>query len=213
MQKFRKSLLTVACAACVGYAHADEPKSYVGLQYKRAVPENYPVETRKMLDEPSKELPKECKSEGYFEKLSPTHRYGMTSVTCNGQTLGWLEEFIGPVANNPKMIEVKIVDQISIRGRQGYESVSSDIGRSEGGCYLKGDKKRKSVTIMGLYEEDRGTKGGRYTDRQGHSLLEKTTAKAGGIHELWVVNPATKKIEHPPKEWAESLVCNMPNSE
>jgi hypothetical protein len=201
MMKFRKTLFAVACVASIGYAHADEPKSYVGLQYKRPVPENRSFEIQRLKDEASTELPKECKSSRYFEKLSPTHRYGMTSVTCNGQTLGWLEEFIGPVANDPKMIEVKIVDQVSIRARQGYERFSSNIGRAEVGCYLKAGKKKNPVVVMGLYQAESDPKTG--------ALSEYMTVKKGGLRELWIANPATRKIERPSKEWEKSVVCEI----
>jgi hypothetical protein len=196
--KSPKNFLLIIFLTFAGQLYADEIKNYVGLQYKRPISTSRSLELQKLSDKPSIELPKECKSGPYFEKISAAHPYGLTFVTCNNHTLGWLEEFVDSKENDSKTVEVKIVDQILIRQKKEGEAFSSDIGRSEGGCYLKNDK--KSVTVMGLY-------GTGFDDKKNNIVSEKKTIKNGGLHEIWVINPNNKKIEPAPKKWLELLIC------
>jgi|GEM_PF-6452918 len=204
----KKAITLVTCIVTCIFSHAQtnhtaqptrklldppttmEARNFVGVRYKR---------TANALPE---KLPFDCKNMGDSDKLSPQNALGMIEVICQGHRVILLEEFVGIDSSNPKQIEVAIVDQLvaplPLVAGQGF---SHDVGADNDGCYAKGNRKSKPISLIGFYSLD-------VSDKPGSNVIsDKLTVRNGGLIQGWVLNAAIKKIEPAPQELMQSLVC------
>jgi hypothetical protein len=167
-----------------------DAKNFVGVHYKRAA------------NELPEKLPFDCQNMGRSDSLDAQHSLGMVEVMCQGHRVVLLEEFLNADLANPKQIEAAIVDQlVSPSPLVEGQSFSHDVGADEDGCYVKGNRKSKRISLIALYSAYAVVKPG------SDVISDKLTIKNGGLIQGWVLNAVAKKIEPAPSDLMQSLVC------